>query len=703
MFRQNNFLALNFFKVFFLISAVLVSGSSIARISAERDNGRPLDELEEVLVTAEFRDRAYLESTGGISILQPHSDSIANQHLEDVLGQAVNVSVSSGSSRARFYQIRGIGERGQFGEPLNSSVGLVIDGVDFSGFGTAAVLLDVAQIEVLRGPQGTLYGANALAGLINIVSAEPTEDFSGRLQLDVGNFDALGLSGFISGTTDKNIGYRVSASSYVDDGFIENIHLDREDTDKHDEKAFKLKLKGETRSLDWTLALGLTDVKNGYDAFSLDNDRRSRSDQPGADQQTSRHASVNLRRRFAENSQLELNVGFANSDILYGYDEDWTFEGFHPWGYSSTDYYDRSVNNYSIDLRWTSNNELGRTRGFNWVTGIYRFVREVDLERDYTWFEVPYVSKFDVSRSALYGQGTFSLSDRLSLSTGLRLEGHDSTFMDSFDARFSPQDSLLGGKAVLEMLASENSRFHASISKGYKSGGFNTSGSLDEPLRLFEPEILWNIELGWIVEFEKSDASLRALLFKMDRSDVQISTSIVRVREDGSSEFVEFTGNAAEGVNQGLELEYAQRVNDFARIRASLGLLNSRYNGYNSPAGEDLNGRDQAHAPSYQYSFSATFGGVSDWFGDIGIQGQDGFYFSDTHDFQSDAHALINSGLGRYIGDFEAHFWIKNLLDQEYSVRGFFFGNDPRTGYADTGWTQMGNPRQFGISIRKDF
>ena len=156
------------------------------------------------------------------------------------MGQAVNVSVSSGSSRARFYQIRGIGERGQFGEPLNSSVGLVIDGVDFSGFGTAAVLLDVAQIEVLRGPQGTLYGANALAGLINIVSAEPTQDFSGRLQLDVGNFDALGLSGFISGTTDKNIGYRVSASSYVDDGFIENIHLGREDTDKHDEKAIKI-------------------------------------------------------------------------------------------------------------------------------------------------------------------------------------------------------------------------------------------------------------------------------------------------------------------------------------------------------------------------------------------------------------------------------------------------------------------------------
>ena len=66
--------------------------------------------------------------------------------------------------------MRGIGERGQFAEPLNSSVALLIDGVDFSGLGTAATLFDVSQVEVLRGPQGTLYGANALAGLINVVT-----------------------------------------------------------------------------------------------------------------------------------------------------------------------------------------------------------------------------------------------------------------------------------------------------------------------------------------------------------------------------------------------------------------------------------------------------------------------------------------------------------------------------------------------------
>ena len=285
-----------------------------------------MDELEEVLVTAQFRDQTLFESAGGISILQPHSDSIANQHLEDVLGQAVNVSVSSGSSRARFYQIRGIGERGQFGEPLNSSVGLVIDGVDFSGFGTAAVLLDVAQIEVLRGPQGTLYGANALAGLINIASAEPTQDFSSRLQLDVGNFDAFGLSGFISGTTDSNVGYRMSAASYADNGFIENIHLGREDTDEHDEKPYKLKLTGEIESLDWTLALGLADVTNGYDAFSLNNERDTLSDQPGSDNQDSELLSAKITVSRFKKFTFNTLLGYGDSKTEYSYDEDWVYD-----------------------------------------------------------------------------------------------------------------------------------------------------------------------------------------------------------------------------------------------------------------------------------------------------------------------------------------------------------------------------------------
>ncbi len=101
--------------------------------------------VEEILVTSEFRQSSVNRTPASVSVVELGDlKGRALEHLEDVLAQVPNVNIAGGSSRARFYQIRGIGERGQFDEPLNSSVGLFIDGVDLSGIGTAAVLHDVA-------------------------------------------------------------------------------------------------------------------------------------------------------------------------------------------------------------------------------------------------------------------------------------------------------------------------------------------------------------------------------------------------------------------------------------------------------------------------------------------------------------------------------------------------------------------------------
>ncbi|MFL2517942.1 MAG: TonB-dependent receptor [Candidatus Azotimanducaceae bacterium] len=653
--------------------------------------------IEEVVVTAELRAVALSEAAGSISLLTPDDRADVVNHLEEVLARAVNVNIASGASRARFVQMRGIGERGQFAEPLNASVGLQIDGVDFSGIGTAATLFDVSQIEVLRGPQGTLYGANALAGLINVVTPASAKDWQSRAQFDLGNYGAQGVGAVISGPLNDTVGIRFSARKYRDDGFIDNVFLPSKSTDNHDESTVRLKLDGRSASLAWQLAAGVVDVANGYDAFSLDNNRQTRSDQPGADEQTSRYLSARFEVNDLDWAQLIAAAGYTSSDVRYGYDEDWTYVGFHPYGYSSTDNYDREVKTVNLDLRWLSK---GASKDVpNWVVGIYLLDRDADLVRDYTWLEQSFTSRFALERRAVYGEFSLPMSELWTVSVGARAEIHQADYDDNAGVRFLPEDNLFGSRLKLERHFADNGLGYLSFSQGYKSGGFNTSGTLDADLRLFEPETLWNFEVGYKAKILQERGEIRLALFHMARADVQIATSIVRVRADGSSEFIEFTGNAASGVNQGLEAEIDLTFSERLLVSAGLGLLKTEYRDYVDAAGNNLDGREQAHAPGYQAHLTGRYEISERWFASLALEAKDGYYFSDSHSAEADSYALVNAAIGYRVGRYSARLWGRNLTDADYPVRGFYFGNDPRNGYTDTTWTQLGAPRQVGLSV----
>lgn len=244
------------------------------------------DVIEEVIVTGEFRDTSVSQLAASVSVLLPEQNGESVSHLEEILGRAPNVNFSSGGSRARFFQVRGIGERGQFSEPLNASVGLLVDGVDLSGIGTAATLADVSQVEVFRGPQGTVFGANALAGLINVVTPDVADELSGSVDFGLGNYSAIDLGGVLSGPINDRVGFRISAHQYKDDGFIDNTRLGRDNTDNHDETTVRGKVAGDLDQGGWQVVFGSINVDNGYDAFSLDNDRNTRSDEPGSDRKS---------------------------------------------------------------------------------------------------------------------------------------------------------------------------------------------------------------------------------------------------------------------------------------------------------------------------------------------------------------------------------------------------------------------------------
>lgn len=661
--------------------------------------------LEEIIVNADYRQSKANDIFSSVTVLDANLIRKKNaQHLEDILFNAPNVNLSSGASRARFYQIRGIGERGQFSEPLNSSVGVIIDGVDFSGIGNAALLYDVEQVEILLGPQGTRYGSNALAGLINLQSKSPTNETSYGLQLENANFDSSGLAGYLSGSISNQLRYRLSAQNLKSDGFNTNQFLSKK-TNQRDEGIVRGKL-------DWTpsdyVQLGITastiNIDNGYDSFSLDNVRDTISDQPGIDRQQADILSTKLSLTQFAKFKVEALLGYADSKTEYGYDEDWVFNGFHPWEYSSSDQYFRDRETTSAELRFVSSDSgLIFSNTTDWVFGIYSLQQEVDLKRIYTFLSSDFSSRYDIKRFAVYGEINSDLNNNWGLSLGFRGENFDAAYFDSNAINFTPDEILYGGKLALTYRASTNSLIYASISRGYKTGGFNTDGSLDSDLREFNAEELINYEFGFKGSLYNDQLKTQLALFFMDRDDVQIASSVVRSRADGSSEFIDYVGNAAAGSNYGLEASAKFQAANNIMFHGSLGLLKTEYKEFVNSAGDNLGGRQQAHAPNYQYTLGVDIRISSALELDVNIQGKDSFYFSDSHSIRSKDYSLVNASLSYIWKEWQLTLWGRNLNDEDYSVRGFFFGNDPRDNYAAKGYTQLGEPMRYGLTLNMDF
>ena len=661
--------------------------------------------LEEIIVNADYRQSKASDIFSSVTVLDASLIRKKNaQHLEDILFNAPNVNFSSGASRARFYQIRGIGERGQFSEPLNSSVGVIIDGVDFSGIGNAALLYDVEQVEILLGPQGTRYGSNALAGLINLQSKAPTNETSYGLQLESANFDSSGLAGYLSGSISNQLRYRLSAQNLKSDGFNTNQFLSKK-TNQRDEGIVRGKL-------DWTpsdyVQLGITastiNIDNGYDSFSLDNVRDTISDQPGIDRQQADILSTKLSLTQFAKFKVEALLGYADSKTEYGYDEDWVFNGFHPWEYSSSDQYFRDRETTSAELRFVSSDSgLIFSNTTDWVFGIYSLQQEVDLKRIYTFLSTDFSSRYDIKRFAVYGEINSDLNNNWGLSLGFRGENFDAAYFDSNAINFTPDEILYGGKLALTYRTSTNSLIYTSISRGYKTGGFNTDGSLDSDLREFNAEELINYEFGFKGSLYNDQLKTQLALFFMDRDDVQIASSVVRSRADGSSEFIDYVGNAAAGSNYGLEASAKFQAANNIMFHGSLGLLKTEYKEFVNSAGDNLGGRQQAHAPNYQYTLGVDIRISSALELDVNIQGKDSFYFSDSHSIRSKDYSLVNASLSYIWKEWQLTLWGRNLNDEDYSVRGFFFGNDPRDNYAAKGYTQLGEPMRYGLTLNMDF
>ena len=682
---------------FLLLFAPLAAAESPAR-------------LEPVVVTATLRPAAAGQRPGGVSVLGADDVREASVvHLEELLPQLPSLSWAGASSRPRYFQLRGIGELEQYQGAPNPSVGFLVDEIDFSGIGMIASTFDVAQVEVLRGPQGTRYGANALGGLIKVKTNDPSAAREFDTELTVGG-DGLWSAGAVAGGAlpageSLEGAWRAVIERAVSDGFRRNGYLGRDDTNGRDETTARLKFRlaseGRWRA---DLALLHADFANGYDAFAIDNSLTTLSDRPGRDSQRSDGASLDVAGELAGGGELRSITAWADSDIVASFDGDWGNE--RDWGDAGPyDFFSdtrRERRTLAEDLRWSSA-EGGWLSG---VAGLWlqRLEEDNRIQDDGLYLADAFVrtldSRYRATSVAAYGQADLAVTPATTLTMGLRLEQRDARYADSDGVAFDPRDRLWGGELSLTHRVGDAQSLWATLARGYRAGGFNIGTSVPPGRQQFTDEYLWSAEAGW----KGSDAAGRlradANLYYMHREHPQVSTSLQLDPEDPLT-FMFLTDNAGSGEAWGLESSASMLAGERLEFGAMLSWMGSRFHDYRF-GDRDLEGRAFAHAPEWKASLAATWRHPAGWMARADLSGEAGFYFDTSHDQRAGSRFLASLRAGYDAGRWSAEAWVRNLFDERYPVRGFYFENEPPD-FPTRLYLRWGDPRQAGITLRHSF
>lgn len=695
--------------------------------------------LEEVVVSA-FRRTVARELPVSLTALDAETiEAAAVQSVEELIALVPNMNFSGDGSRARYLQLRGVGELEQYEGAPNPSIGFIIDDIDLSGVGGIGTVFDLQRAEVLRGPQATRFGASALAGLVYLQSTDPTDSFDAVAEATAGSDDTLAAGVALGGPMTESLSGRVSLRRYRADGFMDNVALGVDDSNGRDETTARARLAWELGG-GWSAKLAAlhADFGNGYDAWSPENGRTTFSDNPGRDSQRTSGASLRVSGPLGEGAEFTSLSGYAGSDILFSFDGEWgDADYWAPYGYDYVYSDRRERRSLSQEFRLVSAPD-GRLFGgrSDWVLGAYfqrldedDAIRSAGLYDDSVDAPFSYCtpclddtaldSSYTARNAAVFGRLDTRLDELWTLNAGLRFERWSADYADAFTDRiygdpdqpvehsFKPGENLWGGDLGLEYRLTDSSRLYGLVSRGYKAGGFNPSlaralgpgAALGPEAIAYDPEKLLNVEAGLKGAWLDSRLAAELSLFWMDRQDMQLRSSAQFT--DNPNDFVFVTSNA-EGHAWGLEASLQWQWTAHWRLHGSLGLLRSEVDAYGLGREADipgeLAGREFAHAPPYTLAVGASYEGARGWFGRVDVYALGSYYFDYSHDEKSDAYQLVNLRFGRQWPQWSIYAWMRNAFDEDYYTRGFSFGLEPPY-FPRSRYTRLGDPRHFGVTV----
>ncbi|MDG6774107.1 TonB-dependent receptor [Thiomicrorhabdus sp. ZW0627] len=656
------------------------------------------EELAPVVVNADLRETTEQDIPTSVDIKD--SADLQDQgavHFDDILLKTPNVNFSGQSSRPRHIQIRGIGQRDEYTGAPNASVGFAIDDIDFSGIGMVGNLFDVQQVEVLRGPQNTRYGQSAIGGLINIETNDSTPYRESMIEASAGqdNLKEFGLmtSGPVSSEEDA-AQYRIAVFKHSSDGFRDNDTLNRTDTNGRDE----LTVRGKVRlfpNKNTTVDVSMlhADLNNGYDAWSRDNSFTTLSNQPGKDSQLSNAGSIKAEWKGNPNYVLTSKTTLANSDMTYSYDEDWTADS------AGTYLNNKHRRTMSQELRWTSTPESRINGNTDWLFGLYGSKLDETNKTEY-WGSSS--SDFTLSKLAGFGQLDYAMTPKATITAGLRIEQNSSDFTNSAGEHYTPDDGLWGANLTYRYKYNDTHTAFTGITRGYKAGGFNAGQPSGTPSQYitYDAETLMNYEIGLKSNYAALGLKTNITAFYMDRQNPQFDG--YTYDPNSSTAWVFYTENFDGAQNYGLEGDFEWQANSNWNLYGSLGLLQTKVEGTALNTGFTISDREQAHAPNYQFNLGVKYRASNGFYAQGDVTAVDKFYFDNTHNIESDPYHLVNARIGYETENYEIYLWGKNLTDETYATRGYYFDfNAPYTNPSE--YIRLGDLRQLGVTARVFF
>ncbi len=673
--------------------------------------------LEPLRVTADLWQSPLAQIPASVSVYD--ADVLrtgAVRHFGDLVDQIPNLTYTGGTSRPRYFQIRGIGENSQFeGETPDSAVRFLVDDFDFTGLGTVASTFDTQQVEVLRGPQAGAFGANAAGGLVRLVTNAPTPVWTGAAEATVGGDDlrsgAFAVGGPLIAAKPEQLMARLAVQQTRADGFRRNVSLNA-NTNARDETIARLRLTWNPNDLwRWDAALFAADFDNGYDEFALNNNGElTYSDQPGRDEQRTLAGSLRGTYRGFDRARFTTVTSGARTHSRYAYDDDWTAASY--MGFS-----DLSRARWVFDQELRLDSEPGHALSWidRWTAGA--FYSDVEEWSRYTNTDPGNVrglkTVYRSKNTALFGQVQHDFSPATRLVVGLRGEKIEmsgnglktryrasrGTFDTPVTITPSFDDTLFGGKLTLEHDLDAHTLVFASVTRGYKAGGINVDARIDvglDPLT-YGTETLWNWEAGLRGNWFERRLTGEFTAFYLARRDTQVRDS---AGFGGNYRF--FTDNGDASHVTGLEAAGAFALTREWSVRGSLALMRSELDRFTLANGNAAGGRDLANTPDYGYTLGTRYGAATGFFASADLIGRAQQFDSNNQNEARRAFRVVNASVGYAWRECTVTLWAKNLFDETYDKRVYFFGNaDPD--YIETRYENRADPRQIGVTASYRF